>query len=372
MLSTKDIQELLNFHLDSPELVSLYLELDGSPPLAQFQALLKAHPPCKQSLEGSADSERITRFLTTELLPQNHRGLALFSAQRSSLWLVCPLPEPVPSLIRIGPQPYLVPLLNLLEQYRRYGVALVTAQKVKFMEVYLGQIEECTEDLESPAPDQRISDGLQRHLKIAADRLLALSRKKGFNRVILAAPQELEAILFNHIHSTMQNNLILDTQINPDTPAPDILQRALAIELQSRHVRESVLIHRVLDAARTGGLGVMGLADTLSALEHGLVRLLLIDGGLAKMGRKCPGCGILSLNGKRCHACYQITTPLFNLIDEMVQQALDLNCEVIRIHNDPRLNNVGGIGAELKFKPAPGEPLPKARAQQCLKKTSLT
>lgn len=343
MIAAKELQDLLAFQTDSPEIVSVFLELDGPQSHRQNLKHLLEGPSAKEiALQGfQQDLDRVKRLIGEELKPGAHRGLAVFSARRRNFWQVCLLPEPVNNLIRLRSRPILAPLVNITDQYRRYGIALVDAERAKFFEVYLGEIEECSEPfVKNP----------RSHAQAVADHLMFLSRARRFERIVLGAPPELESLLIGHMHSFIQNNLILDTQLNTSVSPAQVLEKISLSEKQSRKVRESVLVHRLIEQAHGGGLGVVGLKETLYALEYGQARLLLVRDGLSKMGRICRSCGHLTLSGKRCHACYRNTEPLFNIVGEMIQAALDLNCEVVRVVDETPLDNVGGIGAELKFK----------------------
>lgn len=351
MISTSELHGLFSLHAENRSVVSLYLELSDSQSCGKdFKALLQKRSEREPALKAlPQDVEKLTRFVGSEFIPLRYRGLAVFSCAAMGFWLACPLPETVKSTIRLGDRPYIAPLVNILEQYRRYGVALIDGQRAKFFEAYLGEIAECAEKIEEIFPEKPPLAGRERHLRDIANHLMGLSRRRGFNRIVLAVPHDLESAAINHMHSFIQNKLIIDSQMTPDTPTPTVLQNIMTGEMQSRKVRESVLVHRLFDAVKMGGMGVVGLFETLGAVERGQVRMLLVRDGLAKMGRACLACGHLMLSGKRCHACYQLTEPVFNLIAEIVELALDQQCEVIRIFHDARLDHVGGIGAELKF-----------------------
>jgi hypothetical protein len=121
------------------------------------------------------------------------------------------------------------------------------------------------------------------------------------------------------------------------------------------------LAHRLLDLSRSGG-AVLGLDGTLRALRRGQARLLLARDGFAKMGYLCPRCGELSLGFSRCPACNAAMAVIFNIVEEMIQRALDAHCEVIRLLNDSVLDGMGHIGAELSGEGISIRPAPKPAA----------
>lgn len=345
MLSATDIYALLNFQGTSPAVVTLYLDLSpGRAHLREYKALAKEalrDDPLLQGLE--ADLARLEAFLA-ELAPGDDRGLAVFSSQRLGLWQTAGLPQTVKSALRVGVRPFLNPLVNLLDQYHRYGVLLLDEDRARLLEVFLGR---CSE-LEEP-PLAAVKQTRHVRLKEAADRLMTFVRARGIERVILGAPPELEAPFLNHLHGFIQDNLIIDTQMGPDMPAQAAAKRVVDGEMQSRIVRESVLVYRLLDAVRQDGMGVVGLQETLNALQRGQVRMLLLRQGLARIGRACTRCRALALSGRKCVFCGALTEGVFDVVSELAQAALEQNCEVFRILHDRRLDALGGVGAELRF-----------------------
>ncbi len=348
MLSNKDVLELLDFQAPEASVVSLYLDGGAPDPARELKTLVKeaqTKEPRLQDLEK--DVARLAAFAAEA---PKAAGLAAFSCAARGFWRACPLPETVKSVLRVGRAPFLAPLVNLLDQRRRFGVALIDGKSARFMEVHLGQVCEPPEPPAFETPARAGGETEHARLKDFADRLMALVRARGLERVILGAPPELETTLLSHLHTQIQDNLIVDARLNPSLSPQEVLARVTDGETQSRIVRESVLVYRLLDAVRDGGTGVVGLQETLNALQRGQVRMLLVREGLAKLGRACSRCGSLGLAGKKCLACGGPTEPVFNLVSEIAQAALERGCEVVRLFHDRRLDALGGIGAELRFR----------------------
>jgi hypothetical protein len=289
----------------------------------------------------SADLKRIEEFVGAGFAPAGWRGLAVFSSARLGLWQACPLPEPVKAVLRVADRPYLTPLLSIADQHRRFGVVLASERRARFLEIFLNQVQEFT-DL---AMNMR---GLgPAHAGAIAETLDGLARNQEFGRIVLGAAPAVCIRLASHLRTDLQQKLIFDESLSPDTEAAAVLARISSCEGEARKVRESVLAHRLIDLAAAGGPAVLGLERTLQALRRGQARLILVRDEFAKMGRLCPRCGELSLDMTRCQACGAATRTVFNLIEEMLQRALDSRCEVLRcLHRSP-LDNVGHIGAEL-------------------------
>lgn len=348
MISSKHINELLGFKTPVPAVVSLYLDVDRQ---RSYRAQWRHLQGKLSSLPDLAeDFTLLDRFLEQEFDPAVFRGLAVFSSKRFGLWRACPLPQAVVNKLTVDAKPYLQPLLSLTDQYHRFGVALVGPSKARFLEIFMGQIREYEEMAVAMTKD------FKNHLKVITDKLDGLARNQGFQRIIVGAAPDLAMTLVNHLHSSLQNNLILDSNLEPGMPAHQILESIMNSESEARKIRESVLVHHLLDSA-SDRMGVLGLEKTLAALQNGEVRLLLVRDGFTKIGRRCSGCGLLSLSGFKCPRCHQAMQAVFNLVGEMIEKALDLNTEIFRLFHDSPLDNLGRIGAELNAETAqPAQP----------------
>jgi hypothetical protein len=266
------------------------------------------------------------------------------------LWQACPLPETVKPMLRMADRPYLAPLLSIVDQHQRFGVVLPGGRRTRFLEVFMGQVKEHEElalELRGLGPAQGRS---------VAERLDALSRNREFSRIVLGGPSEAASRLAGRLRTELQQALILDESLAPDAPAAAILKRISSCEGEARKVRESVLAHRLLDLAASGGPAVLGLERTLQALRRGQVRLLLARDGFAKMGHLCPRCGDLSVAYPRCPACNGPAETVFNVVEEMIERAFDSHCEVVRLLHPSPLDNLGHIGAELSEAAAAAQP----------------
>ncbi|HAM34692.1 MAG TPA: hypothetical protein DEB40_02700 [Elusimicrobia bacterium] len=343
MLSASNLNELLNLRSPVSGIVSLYLPADTRRAYVRtFSNLLRLRCLEEPTFSAVAEDLRLLdEFVGRDFKPAGWRGLAVFSAKRLGLWRVCPLLEPVRAALRVAPQPFIAPLLSIADQYQRFGVVLADDQRARFLEVFMGQIREF-EDLVMEAPRLESAQG-----RAVAQRLDGLVRNHAFARIVIGACPSTAIRLSAHLRTELQQSLIFDENLSPKNSAIAVLSRIQACESEARKVRETVLAHRLVDLALANGPAVLGLERTLRALRQGAVRLLLVRDGFAKMGHLCPRCGELSLAFSRCPACGNATQALFDVVEEMIQRALDGHCEVLRLLNPTPLDNMGHIGAEL-------------------------
>ncbi len=346
MITAKQMHELLTFRTPAPAVVSAYLELEddcsSQSLLRQFQKLSAGHAGVEALSE---DLKRIERWIADELEPSGARAAAVFSAKRFGLWRAARLPQAVKPSLSVGVEPELRPLISMADQHHRFGVLLAGAERARFLEVFMGGIREYPE-LELKANE--VPGGRVGYPKAAADKLEGLSRNQGFQRIVVGASPDVAQPLMDRLHTSLQQNLIVDTELDPEAAEDVVLGRIIGCERDARKVRESVLVHRLIDSARSAPKqAVLGLDRTLDALQRGQVRVLLVRDGFAKMGRSCPSCGLLSLAWSKCVRCNRPTEAVFNVVAEMIHRALDLNCEVFRLLHEGPLDNLGRIGAQL-------------------------
>ena len=359
MLSASDFSELLKLQAPVSGVVSLYLPVDQRRAhIRALSTLLRLSPIEDPRLgEVSADLKKIDGFVGLGFEPGFWRGLAVFSCQRLGLWLVCPLPETVKPVLRISDKPDLAPLLSIADQHQRFGVVLAGESRTRFLEVFMGQVQE-HEPLDLELRGLGAAQG-----RALAEAIDGLARGRSFDRLVLGGSAGQAERLSAHLRTELQQIIIVDESLAPEAPEAEVLERVSSCESEARKVRESVLAHRLLDLAGSGGPAVLGLERTLQALRRGGVRLLLVRDGFAKMGHLCPRCGDLSVAFPRCPACNGAAETVFNVVEEMIERAFAAHCEVVRLLFPSPLDNLGHIGAELSEAAPPAAPAQDARPE---------
>jgi peptide subunit release factor 1 (eRF1) len=342
MIQARHLQELVNFKTPSAEVVSLYLDIDDGRTAAQALALACKGMPNETLAAVGKDLKAIEQALGGTRAPTD-RGMAVFCSSRFRLLRACPLPEPVKTRLVICDRPHLRPLLNIADQYQRYGVALVGAASARFFEFYLGRIRELPEHEIRQGDSSGGRAGLAR---AAAAKLESLARELQFTRVIAACVPPLRPLVVDLMHKSLHDELIVENDLDPLATAGQVAERILWSETQARRLRELVTAQRLIDGS--GKDAAIGLRRALEAVEQGRVKALLVRDGFAKLGRRCAGCDRLSQGDTKCVICGAPTRTVFNLIDELCDRALDQGAQVLRLLHRTALDNVGFIGVELR------------------------
>lgn len=382
VMTAAELKSLVGFIPQGALVVSLYLNVDGAkhPRLQDYEKELRGllrqaerewingekqvDKAKKQALKQ--DLDKIGAFVTGNWRRHGQKGLAIFSCAASGLWHVFELPVGVPFALIVGDEPYAKPLTAVLDEYRRYCVVSVDRKKARYFTVYLGEIEEHHGVfVDESVPDQvkqgdwaslrqsriarHIEDHVLHHLRDVADMTFSFFRAHSFDRLILAGQDELITKFRTLLHPYLQERVAGEFQAGPDEPLPRILKESLKVEAEIQRREEEALMHRLEEESRPGGLGVTGLRPTVDALMRGQAHILLVKEGYATKGYVCYQDHFLATADGVCPVCGAKLSQAPDLVEDMVQLAIDQNVQVEHISHLPERLAQDKVGALLRF-----------------------
>jgi len=312
----------------------------------------------RRSLAG--DLESIVAFVRDRFERGSTRGIAMFSCSGAGLWEALLLPRPIRDRVAVGGEPDLLPLEALLETYPSICTVVVDHEKARVFIAALGRIEERSE-LWDDVPgrhdqggwaqarfQRHVDEHRQKHLKRVAEALFRLFKRRSFDHMILAGPEEAVAELERELHDYLRRRVRARITLPMTASADDVLARSLAIEEELELDREREKVERVAQAAAGGGRGVAGLPATLGALAEGRIGELVVDIDLSVAGNSCASCGRLVEDGGACPACGGRLEPVPDVVEAAVARAIRSGCRVETVVSDA-VSRLGGIGALLRF-----------------------
>jgi peptide subunit release factor 1 (eRF1) len=113
---------------------------------------------------------------------------------------------------------------------------------------------------------------------------------------------------------------------------------------------ERAALDRLQQGVGAGGRGVSGLDDVLGVLNERRVETLLIEERFQMPGTACPQCSSLfSENVTTCPADDTPTRHFDDIVEEAVELAVSQSADVIIARHHDDLEELGGIGAVLRF-----------------------
>ena len=372
-LSHELVRKLAEWSPGEHRVTSVYISVDGRmhPRKKDYELrldeLLRAARDQARSLSKEqrrsveADARAIRSHVVDRFQRGSTRGLALFSSSGAGLWEEIELSRPVRNQAVVAPHPDLLQVEALLETYESFCTVLVDSEKAHIFLAEMGRIEE-ERDLLDDVPgrhdqggwsqsryQRHVDEHRQKHLKHTAEVLFRFFKRRGFDHLILAGPEEIVPELEHELHDYLRKRIVARIAL-PVTASPDqILERSLRIEedLDRSRVREAV--DRIVAEAAARRQAVAGLSATIAALADNRAGTLVVAMDLRAPGRECPSCGRLAERGRRCATCGSRTREVPDVVEAAVAQALRQGCRVEMVSEDGALAAQGGIGALLRF-----------------------
>jgi peptide chain release factor subunit 1 len=276
---------------------------------------------------------------------------------------------PIRNDARWNETPYVLPLLQLLDEHERYGVVIVDKAYARLFTVCMGDIQEHYEAL-APAPvshvkssgtDHMLSEDrfqhqaamhVHWHLKDVAEKLEKLVAQYGFDRLLLAGPAEATAELQRLLPKRLRSRVVERLSLTAQASEREVLEEALRVEQQVERQLEEQIVQELI----TGGDGhhpfTHGLEPTLRAVcEQRVWRLIYAD-GFNPAGGQCANCAMLfARTDGACDYCGAGIKPVDDLLERIMERLVrqDAKIESVGGAAANRLQQVGSIGAFLRF-----------------------
>ena len=369
VLTEAAIRELAGIRGETAPITSCYLDVDGRRLVRhqdveqELEAMLRG---ARQRANGHRsvqdDLRRIEAFVRGGLDRKTTRGLAIFACSASDLWEVIELPMPVRSQVVINHAPAVGQLESVVQEHEPIGVLLADRQRARLLVFEQGQLVERSELLdelprdvdargerERGTPDAHVEELAHQHLRNAARAAFDLWQSRGFQHLVIGAPDAIASELERDLHPYLQARLCGRIHVGVGASTAEVLQAAEAVEAQVERQREAEVVARLREAAITGRRGVAGLARTLEALHSRRVERLVVSKGFAEEGWRCPETGALALVGPTNPLNGVTMDKVDDVVEDAIEEALTQGIGVTICVGNADLDVLGRIGALLRY-----------------------
>jgi peptide chain release factor subunit 1 len=307
-----------------------------------------------------ADVERVREVLTGDIAGNATRAVAVFACQPADLFEVVPLREPLDSRVVLDGAPFVEPLVYA-GAAERWCVLLANRRVAR---LFTGTGDELAET-------DRIEDDVHRrhekggwsqanyqrsvekevfdHVAHTAAVAFELYKRRGFDRLLVGAPDELVGDLEARLHPYLRERLV--GRISCDVEHSSVEQvRACASEpiLEFARARERAALDRLAQGVGSGERGAAGLAPVLAALNEARVEVLLVARGMTAEGVCDPATGLLYATADELPAGAE-PKPVADIVEKAIEKAIEQSAEILGIRHHDDLGPLGGIGAVLRF-----------------------
>jgi peptide chain release factor subunit 1 len=377
-LSRESIEALSRFKSDPFWTTSFYLDSDKGKftkkeiglafknLLAEGRARLETLALPKDRKESLLDDlERIAAFGAQSLAAHLQPGLAIFACAKQKFWEALALPHGPRNRLLFDQNPYVRPLVAILDHYRRLCVFLVNRREARWYEVFMEEIAPL-QDLASDVPGRIKGGGFEGtagkrierhaeahvldHLKKSAQLTFDLFKKYRFDGLLLGCEEKYRAELDPLLHAYLKERLWGQVKAKPGDPPAEILKEVVGLEeeIDQRSAEETV--DKIIAELERGGRACSGLKDSLRHVNQGDVQILAVSHNFSKAGRRCPSCRFLYVEETVCPVCDKPTQAVLDVVDEAIEAAVAQNAQVKQVAPPSKLDHYGKIGTLLRYK----------------------
>jgi hypothetical protein len=378
MISYDDLRQLQQYPSTPDSLVlSLYVNIDqsnaanlnrGFETMVEnlFRQLAESQSANGNSSERlQSECNRVLRFLRG-YTPKG-RGLVIFSDSTRGFWWQRDLQVPVVHGVRWSPQPWVRPLLEVLEQHNLFGVVLIDKQRARILTV---DAEAVTQqfDIVSDVPNKHVTTGtdhiwsqgqmerdhqnhIRSHAKRVADELAAIVDRLKLSTVVVSGPVEATSVFAGELPKRLQQLIVGTVSVPMDATNERLLSEVNAVRQRAEHEDEARLVDSMITSAMKGDRAVLGISDTLAAIEQGRVYCLVIAKDYRVEGKQCASCGVLSIEPREnCSFCGGTLEPAPDLINRASHRVLEQAGKVQMVSGAAAQKLASaGVGAVLRF-----------------------
>lgn len=373
LLTPERIAELEAYDGGGERVLSVYLDFDPQRRAkhtyrAELEDLAKEVRPNLARKERDvfqAEVTRVQKWLDEN--PPHGKGVAVFSSGPKKFFQAYWLPVRVANHLIWEPRLDVAPLLEVSDEYERYAVALVEMNRARLFTVFMGTIEESDALRDKEVPPRHDQGGVSQshfqhhhdlhvlwHLKRVAERMAALFRRRPFDRLILAGPEEVTSEFRSLLPDPLARRVAAVVPLETYANDREILEKTLEVEARVEREAEERLLQELFEIAGAAGRATVGTGQTLEALWLGEVRTLVVAEGAGSEGSECSTCGRLEPDTLvTCPACGNPMRPVHNVVHRAMARTIEQAGRVEVVHGEAArrlLEGGGGLGALLRFR----------------------
>ncbi|HWM09488.1 MAG TPA: Vms1/Ankzf1 family peptidyl-tRNA hydrolase [Solirubrobacteraceae bacterium] len=307
------------------------------------------------------DVERVREALMAGDIAQNGtRAVAVYACKPADLLEVVRITRPVDFAVVLDRTPYLEPLAAEAHE-ERWCVLLVNRRNARFFvgedSSGLDETDRVEDDVHSQH-DQggwsqaRYQRGVEKekddHLVHVADVAFVAYKHRGFDRLLVGAPDELVGDLEHKLHPYLRERIAGRLHLDVENSSIDDVRGAAKTAIEAWRQRcEREALDRLAEGVGRGGRGAAGIASVLQALNEQRVETLLVGDGYRSEGGRDPETGMLFAgdHGPDGRELDRVE----NIVEPAIEKAIEQSARVIKVRHHDDLGPLGGIGAVLRY-----------------------
>jgi len=293
-------------------------------------------------------------------------AVAFFSCSGRGFFEAVQLPRSVRDRLMVDENPWVRPMLAVLDEYHRSCVAVVDREIARIFELFQGEMRETARIRRSRDPvtrsgdpdkkDQKLDELSKQHFRQVVSTLDQQYRNGGFELLIVGGYQPEVPRFLDQLTHELRPLVAGTFPIDEHTKASpaEIKQQATAIVARYERDEEQRMVAEVMEKVAAHGLGALGLRQCLWAGSVAAVDCLLVEDGVIEPGVVCDQDRWLGLGGQTCPICGRPTRSVPDVVDELCETVIENGGKVEHVTADTPLRD-HVLGAYLRF-PLPDPP----------------
>ena len=363
------IRSLAGFKGEGAPVTSCYVDIDGSRHLRWQDVVHSVQPLLRDAVAKhghhasvAADLQRIEELVKGGIDRHRTRGVAIFSCTADDFWQVVELPVPVRNQVVVNHSPAVRQLEVVVDEFERFGLLLADRQRARVLVYELGELVESDEVFDELPRDEdhdnshrpektqaHRAESVHAHLRHAAEAAFRVFQDRGFERLIIGAPDDIANELESVLHPYLRERVEARCSVGVGASDEEVRAAALEVEAAVERRKEAEAVEKLREEVGAGRRGVAGLDDTLRALVERRVDVLLVSSGYTHEGWRCSGCAYIGRVGRTCPVCSTEMDAVDDVIEEAIEEALAQSCEVEVCVGNADLDVLGRVGALLRY-----------------------
>jgi peptide subunit release factor 1 (eRF1) len=131
---------------------------------------------------------------------------------------------------------------------------------------------------------------------------------------------------------------------------PEILTKVMQVGLEAEKRQEARLVEALITSAAKGNGAVVGLENTLAAINDKRVQSLFVAQGYRKAGYRCQNSDYITFHiMERCPVCEGKIEPAEDIVEMAISTVMRHGGNIEIVHDNAQLDKVGEIGALLRY-----------------------
>ena len=255
----------------------------------------------------------------------------------------------------------------MIEQHDPFVVVLIDKQQARILTVDAGGMQQHSE-IVSDVPNKHATTGtdhiwsqgqmdrdhtnhIKLHAKRVADELAGIIERLKLSRVVIGGPVEATSLFANELPKRIQQMIVGTISAPLDAGHDRLLTDIREVQGRAEHEDEVKLVESMITSAMKGDRAVLGISDTLAAIEQGRVHFMVVARDFHAEGKECTSCQILVVDGgEECSFCAGKLEPAPDLINRASHKVLAQAGKVQTVSGPAADRLAGtGVGAVLRF-----------------------